>query len=191
MKVWIVAASLAALSSGQWPDARQASMERTDRFRGRVVEGGVYRHSFGDGYVFALVPEQDASGRWLGWNIRVEERERPTNLAGMTPPWRGEGPLHVRPSEAIGNTRAAPQVFIFSPEVERTITWDMVDGPNSRPDLVAALLQRIEAFGRGELRVLDVSSRRGARNAAVDSRIMAFAVTLRWQRDVPRPPGVR
>lgn len=191
MRLGPAVALLTVLSSAPWGGAPSAVQALTAHFEGRVVAGQVYTRAFGNRFVFSLVPERDADGRWLGWNIRVEERGRLTDLAGMTPPWRGEGPLQVRPGRARVGTRAAPQVFIFSPEVERTIGWDMVDGADTRPEVITALLRRIEAFGRGEFLVLDASPPGGAMGAVVGGDTMTFEVTLRWQRDVPRPLGVR
>jgi len=77
---------------------------------------------------------------------------------------------------------------MFSPEVGDTITWDMVDPPIARSDssVVSALLDGIEAFGRGEMTISDyrldgvpsdVSS-----NSKYDVKLLSFKfrVVLSW-----------
>ena len=108
----------------------------------------------------------------------------------MTVPWRGPNATtimgwHFLPAANAPSTRRS---FMFSPEVGDTITWDMVDprAANIEVTTVHALLDRIEAFGRGEMLISDYKLANvppaSSADAAHDVRLLSltFRIVLSW-----------
>lgn len=152
--------------------------------KGRISAGESFSRNFGPNFVFELRPEGHASGVWLGWDISIRQPERDINLAGMTPPWRGPGPLGILGWNLLPGRNAPHEFrnFMFSTEVGKSITWDMVD-PRDRPEdyvQTKALLARIEQFGRGEFRITPYELIPAADESRTGIKWMEFEVQLSW-----------
>lgn len=170
----------------------QVGRVMTSTFKGRVRAGESLSRSFGDGFTFRLEPEQHASGDWRGWRVVVNRRGATTNLAEMTPPWRGPGPLGIYGGDFLPDSGGptSPREFIFSPEVGREISWnDVGQGQAAPPSFgVDDLLARIAAFGRGRLSIDAYELAVGPDASRTGFHWMRFEVDLTWRPSVLLPP---
>lgn len=155
------------------------------RFEGKVVAGQRYEKSFGPNLRFILQPSE------YGWRVVIRDEREDEDISRLTPPfhfvpnprdlegWHFRNAQNTGPNDPkSGETVNAPgkiRDFIFSPEVGRTI-----DGLGATSSLTETDIKAVEAFGRGELRILeyeltDIEPGRRARFAWI-----RFSVTLSW-----------
>ncbi len=149
---------------------------QTRTFDGEISWERSFVHGFGPGFEFKLLP--DASG----WIIAVTKTGDDELLTRLTPPLHGPNPTviegwHFRNEDNTGpndgglNVPGGVRRFIFSPEVPEL----MLKGQISLDDV-----HRVEAFGHGELRILDyglADLRPGQRARMV---WMKFEVCVSW-----------
>ena len=121
-------------------------------FTGSLKAGEKFERSFGGRFTFSLEP-----GKY-GWEICIRERGRPENIARLTPPFhfvpnpRYIVGCHFRnenntgPNDGSVNAPQKEREFIFSPEVGETI-----DGPQARRGVTPEEVDRVGAFGRGDV----------------------------------------
>ncbi len=152
--------------------------------KGRITAGESFSRKFGPDFIFELRPERHASGVWLGWDISIRQTKREVNLAGMTAPWGGPGPLYIDGWNLLPGANAPHEFrsFMFSPEVGKSITWDMVD-PRDEPkdyERTKALLAEIEQFGQGELSITRYELSPAADEFQTGIKWMEFELVLSW-----------
>jgi hypothetical protein len=165
----------------------------TARFAGEVMEGHAFEQYFGPGFRLRLEP------RPLGWEITVRYLDGDENIARLTPPFHFlpnpreiEG-WHFRNSDNSGanepgeknvNAPGEEREFIFSPEVGRAI-----QGPGSRSAPDEKDVEKVRAFGRGTLRILQY--RLGNLKAGEQAKFewMRFEVELAWPSEYGPAPG--
>ena len=151
---------------------------------GQLKAGESFKQSFGPNFVFELSPARHASGVWMGWHLAIRQRNSGVNLAGMTLPWRGPGPLIIYGWNFLPGANAPHKIreFMFSPEVEDSITWEMVD-PRDQPkdyERTKTLLSRIERFGRGVLRITRYELTPAAEDSQVGLKWIEFELRISW-----------
>ena len=152
-----------------------------EEIRGEVRADSTFERGMAGGrFVVRLEPTEN------GWVLRIHESGRPEeDLSGLTPPWHFvpnpreiEG-WHFRnaantgPNDGSVNAPGSSRWFIFSPEVGRTIEYS---GSATTEEDVA----RVEAFGRGTLRILRYRLSPPAPGARARFEWMRFAVCLTW-----------
>jgi len=178
------------------PTATRASVSLV----GELHRGESFRRAFGPGWELTLEPLASGGQAPGGWTIRVlappgRGDAGPRDLARLTPPLQGPSPLrlqawHFLDTEGTGPNQGevnAPQrlrLFVFSPEVGRTI------GVGGRP--TPEEVERVSAFGRGALEIGDLeisppTNPGRPETAAIEQ--LRFAACLTWPRDVAPEPG--
>jgi hypothetical protein len=155
----------------------------TIEFSGSIKAGQRFEHPFGDRFIFALEPMQ------YGWGISVCEKGREENLAGLTLPLHGPNPTeiegwHFRNEDNTdsGNDHSDmmssdDREFIFSPEVGKTI-----NAPESTNEITEDDIDRIEAFGQGELKIKRLKLSPPQLHGTASIEQMNFDCKLTWRR---------
>jgi hypothetical protein len=159
--------------------------------RGELKAGEAFERLFGPSLSFRLTPVP------TGWSIEVHERGRDEDLARLTPPlhftpnardvegWHFRNRDNTGPNSSGDKNVNAPgraRQFIFSPEVGRTIA-----GPQTTTAISPEDVDRVRAFGRGELRILDYRLKNLKPGQQAAFEWMRFEVELSW----PRQPEQR
>ena len=154
------------------PDREVASI------RGEVRAGEQFEAETGS-FLFRLRPYE------TGWLISVYEPDRDDELSHLTPPWhfvptpRDIQGWHFRnvdntgPNDGTVNAPQERREFIFSPEVGRTIEYR---GSGTSAEDV----ERVKAFGRGELTILDYQLTPPQRGGSARLLRMKFDVCMSW-----------
>lgn len=166
------------------PGASPKGKTQTTTFDAEVKAGERFERGFGARYSLRLEPAE------LGWFLTIREQGRDEDLSRMTPPFHGvpnpreiEG-WHFRNSDNSGpnepgekNVNAPGELreFIFSPEVGRTVA-----GPQATSGPTAEEIERVRAFGRGSLRILDLRLGNLAPGRQARIEWMRFRVQLWW-----------
>ena len=155
----------------------------TIEFSGIIKAGKRFEHPFGDRFVFALEPIT------YGWEIRVYKKGQKEDLAELTLPLHGPNPTdiegwHFRNEDNTDSSNMHSDLmsqddreFIFSPEVGQTI-----NAPESTNEITKDNIDRIEAFGQGELKIkrLKLSPPKLHGTASIEQ--MNFDCKLTWRR---------
>jgi hypothetical protein len=146
--------------------------------------GGEFAKRFGPGLEFRLEPEPE------GWTITLHQEGRDEDLARLTPPlhtapnprdilaWHLAGGERAREGNAPGRVR----LFIFSPEVGRSVA-----GPDARQAVSAEDVARVRAYGEGTLRV--TGFKLGLSGGQQTFVWMRFEAELRWNAGAVSSPG--
>jgi hypothetical protein len=151
---------------------------------GEVKMGETFEKAFGPAFYFRLEPNA------YGWLITLRDERGSEDLSRLTPPFHFvpnpreiEG-WHFRNSDNSGpnepgeknvNAPGLIREFIFSPEVGRTI-----DGPNAKRKPTLEEIEKIQRFGRGELRILDYKLGDLVPGKRARFEWMRFEVDLSW-----------
>jgi hypothetical protein len=155
----------------------------TINFTGSLKAGQRFERPFGGRFTFTLEPIQ------YGWEISVHEKGRKDDLAGLTLPLHGPNPTdiegwHFRNDDNTGPSTMNSSVFsqddrefIFSPEVGKTI-----NAPESTNDISEDDIDRIEAFGQGELRITRLKLSPPLPGHTANIRQMDFNCQLTWRQ---------
>ncbi len=154
----------------------------TFEFSGSIKAGKRFEHPFGDRFIFALEPIE------YGWEVSVYEKGRKTDLAELTLPLHGPNATDIEgwhfrnednaaPNDGSVNVPQDDREFIFSPEVGKAI-----NAPESTNEITGDDIDRIEAFGQGELKIihLKLSPPRLHETASIEQ--MNFDCKLIWRR---------
>jgi len=154
----------------------------TIEFSGSIKAGQRFEHPFGNRFIFALEPEQ------YGWRISVYEKGRREDLAELTLPLHGPNPTDIEgwhfrnedntmPNDGSVNVPQENRGFIFSPEVGRTI-----NAPESTNEMTMDDIDRIEAFGEGELKITRLKLSPPQLQGTANIERMNFDGKLTWRR---------
>src|SRR6266542_666644 len=152
-------------------------------FSGSLKAGKRFERTFGGRFIFSLEPIDS------GWEIRIYKRRRTENIARLTPPfhsvanpryiegWNFRNENNAGPNHGSVNAPQKRREFIFSPEVGNTI-----DGPQARYGVTPGEVDRVEAFGRGDLEIthLKLSPPHGNENARILA--MEFRCKFVWRQ---------
>jgi hypothetical protein len=161
-----------------------ADERRSLKIGGRVRAGEAFARQFGPGLEFRLEPEPE------GWMITVRQEGRDEDLARLTPPlhtapnprdilaWHLAGGDRAREGNAPGRVR----LFIFSPEVGRSVA-----GPDARQAVNEEDITRVRAFGEGTLRV--TGFKLGFSGGQQTFVWMRFEAELLWNAGAASGPG--
>lgn len=181
----LLAASAVAHQSENAPCCEPQGDRMAARVTGAVERGRAFTRTTPAGWIVRLVPGPD------GWLLQVSGVGREQeDLARMTPAWhfvpnaREIAGWHFRnadntgPNDGSVNAGQLLREFIFSPAVGRDGEYG---GSATTPEDVA----RVQAFGRGWLRIESfrlTPARRGER-AALEA--MTFTACLTWPANLP------
>jgi hypothetical protein len=155
----------------------------TIEFSGSIKAGRRFERPLGDRFIFALEPIKH------GWGISVYEQGRKEDLAELTLPLHGPNPTdiegwHFRNEDNIGASNEHDAVmgndireFIFSPEVGKTI-----NAPESTNDIAMDDIDRIVAFGQGELKITRLKLSPPQLHGTASIEKMNFDCKLTWRR---------
>lgn len=155
----------------------------TIEFCGLIKAGQRFEHPFGDRFIFALEPMQ------YGWEISVYEKGRKEDLAELTLPLHGPNPTaiegwHFRNDDNTGSSNEHDAAigddireFIFSPEVGKTI-----NAPESTNNITEDDIDRIEAFGQGELKITHIKLSPPQLHGTASIEKMNFDCKLTWRQ---------
>jgi hypothetical protein len=145
--------AVSILEASHTSQAPQPSPRESFILEGMVSSDEDFTRQFGPDFEFRL------NGHDGYWTVGVYRRGHDTDLTQMTVPWRGPRATTIGGWEFLpgANAPGIHRTFMFSPEVGDTITWDMVLPPAAKFDskVVFALLDRVGAFGRGEMTISD------------------------------------
>lgn len=151
---------------------------------GEVKMGETFEKAFGPGFYFRLEPNA------YGWLIVLRDERGSEDLSRLTPPfhfvpnpreiegWHFRNTDNSGPNEPGEKNVNAPGLireFIFSPEVGGTI-----DGPNAKRKPTLEEIEKIQRFGRGELRILDYKLGDLIPGKRARFEWMRFEVDLSW-----------
>lgn len=139
---------------------------------------------FGSDLLFSLEPDPH------GWNIMVKEAGDSEDLSRLTPPFHGINPRqiygwHFRNADNTGPNEPGPKSvnapgrvreFIFSPAVGRSTI-----GPGATQPPTPEEVEKIRAYGRGKLEILDYGLDNLIPNKQAKFAWMRFKVELAWQ----------
>ena len=155
----------------------------TIRFNGSLKAGERFERSFGGRFVFSLEPIDS------GWEIRVSERGRTENIARLTPPfhfvpnsryiegWHFRNEDNTGPNNGCVNAPQEEREFIFSPEVGETI-----GGPQARYSVSPGEVDRVEAFGRGDMGITHLKLSPLIENEKARILAMEFQCKIVWRQ---------
>ena len=163
----------------------------TIEFSGSVKAGQRFEHPFGDRFVFALEPAQ------FGWEICIYEKGRKEDLAELTLPLHGPNPTDIEgwhfrnedntaPNDGSVNVPQEDREFIFSPEVGKTI-----NAPESTNEISEDDIDRIEAFGQGELKLTHMKLSPPHLHETASIQQMGFHCKLIWRQKDLEPMQIR
>jgi hypothetical protein len=155
----------------------------TIEFSGSIKAGQRFEHPFGNRFTFALQPIK------YGWEIAVYEKGRKEDLVELTLPLHGPNPTdiegwHFRNEDNIDSSNEHDAAigndireFIFSPEVGKTI-----NEPESTNNITIDEIDRIEAFGQGELKITHMKLSPPQLHGTASIEKVNFDCKLTWRR---------
>ncbi|HSY17120.1 MAG TPA: hypothetical protein VK815_02245 [Candidatus Acidoferrales bacterium] len=159
-------------------------------FSGSIKAGQRFERPFGGRFIFALDPMQ------YGWEISVHEKGREDDLAGLTLPLHGPNPRDIEGWDFRNEDNTGPSTmnssvfsqedreFVFSSEVGKSI-----NGPESTNDISEDDIDRIAAFGEGELKITSLKLSPPHQSGTADIRRMDFNCKLTWRQKDLEPGG--
>jgi len=135
-------------------------------------------------FVFRLTPNERLLSEFSGWHIGVFQAGRRDDLARLSPPLRFQRTVDIQgwhfrnadntgPNDGTVNFPQEQREFIFSPEVGRTIEYR---GSGTSAEDV----ERVKAFGRGKLTILDYQLTPPQRGGSARFLRMKFDVCMSW-----------
>src|SRR6266516_2937456 len=152
-------------------------------FSGSIKAGKRFERTFGGRFIFTLEPID------CGWEICIYERGRTENIARLTPPfhfvpnprdiegWHFRHENNTGPNDGIVNAPQKRREFIFSPEVGETI-----DGPQARYGVTPGEVDRVEAFGHGDVEITHLKLSPPHENEKARILAMEFRCKIVWRQ---------
>ena len=154
-------------------------------FSGKLMAGEGFTRRFGPDFQFEIRPNR---GRPMsGWTMRISRVSDGEDLSALTPPLYGPRWMYLDAWHFLPDANAPKRErqLIFSPDVGRTVTWASLGvTQDSR-----TILSRIEAFGRVELVLTDLSFA-GTTTETAALHWITFSAAISWP-DSYRPAAPR
>ena len=178
----LIALGALGAQPGAAPQCTAAPGRSAEQIEGNVTRGQMFSKATSGGWILRLVPTPE------GWLLEIAVKGRETeDLSRLTPPLhfvpnpRSIEGSHFRNADNTGPNQGsvnAPQElreFIFSPQVGREI-----QGPQAASSPTTEDVERVQAFGRGWLRVDEFQLTPPRRGERASFERLKFSACLTW-----------